>query len=415
MSNPIVAALDIGSSKVCCIIARVHKDKRIEIIGYGYNASKGIKNGVITDINDATYSVCKALDAAEQSANEHINSVILNVSGDKTHSILHNSSIKLKSNRPINEFDINKVMENGLKNLPINIGKEELVHCLLTNYKIDGGEEVKDPRNIYGEELSVNMLLGMYPSVLFKNLSSVVDEVHLAIEKKVFSAYASGLSCLVEDEREYGSTIIDIGGGTTSIAIFQGGFPVAFYSLPVGGINITKDIVYGLNTSFEHAEDLKIHHGYAFNIEHDEQDTINVYPMGEEDDNTIRTVKRSELIEIINARVEEIFYLVKHKLDTCSLKNRPKHRIVLTGGCSHLPGICEVATLILNETVRLGEPRNIPNIPDKLNNEPIFSTALGMILFATNNIERKPKKIVSNPIREGGKLAKIFNWIRQNS
>ena len=286
----------------------------------------------------------------------------------------------------------------------------------MTNYKIDGGEEVKDPRNIYGEELSVDMLLGMYPSVLFKNLSSVVEEVHLSIDDKIFSAYASGLSCLVEDEREYGATVIDIGGGTTSIATFKGGFPVAFYTLPVGGINITKDIVVGLNTSFEHAEDLKIHHGYyAFNIEQNEQDTINVYPMGEEDDNTIRTVKRSELIEIINARVEEIFTLIARKMDANGLKNQPNHRVVLTGGCSHLQGIREVADSILNKQVRLGGPRNIPNIPDKLNNEPIFSTALGMILFAANNTERKSKKTVVSPIKEGGKLSKIFNWIRQNS
>ena len=414
MSTPIVAALDVGSSKVCCIIARVHKDKTIEIIGHGYNASKGIKNGVITDINDATYSVCDAIDAAEQSANEHINSVILNVSGDKGYSILHNSSIKLKHNRPIGENDINKVMETGLKSLPTNIGKDKLIHCLLTNYKIDGGEELKDPRNIYGEELSVNMLLGLYPEIAYKNLLSVTQEARLSIDNNVFSAYASGLACLVDDEREYGATIIDIGGGTTSIATFKGGFPVAFTTLPVGGINITRDITIGLTTSFENAENLKIRYGCAFGIESDEQDTINVYPMGEEDDSSIRSVKRSELIRIINARVEETFALIALRLKALGLDNQPNHRIVLTGGCCYLEGIRDVANLILNKQVRLGYPRNIPNLPDKLNS-PIFSTALGMILFATNNIERKPKKMTSTQGREDGCFRKIFNWIRQNS
>lgn len=412
MNRPMIAALDIGSSKVCCIIAHVGKDKKIRIAGYGYNASKGIKNGVVTDINDATFSVCSAVEAAEQSAHERIDSVILNVSGDKTTSGLHSASIALKRGRPVGEADINKVMEKGLSK--INIGKNELIHCLLTNYKVDGGEDIKDPRNIYGDELSVNILLGMYPGVLYKNLSSVVEEAHLDIDAKVLTAYASGLACLVDDEREYGATVIDIGGGTTSIATFKGGFPVAFSTLPVGGINITKDIIYGLNTSFDHAEDLKIMRGCAFGIEKDKYENIQVYPTGEEDDSSIKIMHRSDLINIIVPRVEEMFALIARKLDAHNLHNMLNHRVVLTGGCSLLPGIREVANLILDKPVRLGNPRNIADLPEKLNS-PVFSTALGMLLFATGNMERKPRKVVSSSSDSGGRLSKIFNWIRQNS
>lgn len=413
MNRSTIAALDIGSSKVCCIIAHVSKDKKLKIVGYGYNASKGIKNGVITDINQATISVCNAVETAEQRANERINSVILNVSGDKTTSCLRNASIALRRNRPINEMDINKVLDKGLTK--INVGNNELIHCLLTNYKVDGGEDLKDPLNIYGEELSVNLLLGMYPNILFRNLSSVVEAAHLDIDSKVLTAYASGMACLVEDEREYGATIIDIGGGTTSIATFKGGFPVAFSTIPVGGINITRDITQGLTTSFEHAEDLKVRCGCAFGVTHDEYENINVYPLGEEDDSSIRQMHRSDLIKIIAPRVEEMFELVARKLDSHGLKNRQNHRVVLTGGCSQLPGIRDVANLILDKQVRLGGPRNLQGVPEKLNNNPIFATALGMLLFATNNIERKPKKIVNNPVGEGNKISKIFNWIRQNS
>ncbi|MBP1532140.1 MAG: cell division protein FtsA, partial [Alphaproteobacteria bacterium] len=388
------------------------KDKKLKIVGHGYNASKGIKNGVITDINQATISVCNAVETAEQMANERINNVIVNISGDKTSSTLRHASIALKRNRPINEVDINKVMEKGLGK--IDAGNNELVHCLLSNYKIDGGEDVKDPINIYGEELSVNILLGMYPSVLFRNLSSVVEAAHLNIESKVLTAYAAGMACLVEDEREYGATIIDIGGGTTSIATFKGGFPVAFSTIPVGGINITRDITQGLTTSFAHAEDLKTRRGCAFGVTHDEYENINVYPLGEEDDSSIRQMHRSDLINIIAPRVEEMFELVAHKLDAHGLHNRQNHRVVLTGGCSQLTGIREVANLILDKQVRLGNPRNIAGLPDKLNS-PIFSTALGMLLFATNNIERKPKKIINSSGSDKSSLAKIFNWIRQNS
>lgn len=413
MNYPTIAALDIGSSKVCCIIAHVGKDKKIEISGYGYNASNGIKNGVITDINQATISVCNAVETAEQRANERINSVILNVSGDKTSSENRSASIALKRNRPIGEADLNKLMEKGLTK--INVGNNELIHCMLTNYKIDGGEDVKDPRDIYGEELSVNILLGMYPSLVYRNLSSVVEAARLQIDTKVLTAYASGIACLVEDEREYGATIVDIGGGTTSIATFKGGFPVAFSTLPVGGINITRDITQGLTTSFEHAEDLKIRSGCAFQVGYDDREVINVYPLGEEDDSSIKQMRRSDLNRIIAPRVEEIFELVAHKLDAHGLHNLQNHRVVLTGGCSQLVGIREVAKMILDKQVRLGGPRNILGVPDKLNNNPIFSTALGMLLFATNNIERKPKRIVNHPVGEHGRFAKIFNWIKQNS
>lgn len=413
MNHPTIAALDIGSSKVCCIIAHVGKEKKIEIAGYGYNASNGIKNGVITDINQATISVCNAVEAAEQRANERINSVILNVSGDKTSAFNRSASIALKRNRPIGEADLNKLMEKGLTK--INVGNNELIHCLLTNYKVDGGDDVKDPRDIYGEELSVNILLGMYPSLVYRNLASVVEAARLQIDTKVLTAYASGIACLVEDEREYGASIIDIGGGTTSIATFKGGFPVAFSTIPVGGINITRDITMGLTTSFEHAEDLKIRSGCAFQVGYDDKEIINVYPLGEEDDSSIKQMKRSDLNSIIAPRVEEMFELIANKLDAHGLHNRPNHRVVLTGGCSQLVGIREVAKMILDKQVRLGGPRNIQGVPDKLSNNPIFSTALGMLLFATNNIERKPKRVVNHPVGEGGRFSKIFNWIKQNS
>ena len=219
---------------------------------------------------------------------------------------------------------------------------------------------------------------------------------------------------MVEDEREYGATIVDIGGGTTSIATFKNGCPIAFSTIPVGGINITRDITQGLTTSFAHAESLKICSGCAFGVSHDEYENINVYPLGEEDDSSIRQMHRSDLIKIIVPRVEEIFELINKKLEAHGLKNQRNHRVVLTGGGSQLPGMRRMADLILDKQVRLGGPRNIPNMPEHLNNNPIFSTALGMLLFETNNIERKPKKVISRSINDGSKIGKILNLLWQN-
>ena len=413
----LIAALDIGSSKVCCVIARVSRDQKITIVGYGYNASKGIKNGIITDIKQATISVCDAVEAAEQMANERVERIIVNISGKEIKSSIRQANIGLNKSKPITEVEIKKVIEKGINK--INVENNELIHCLPTGYKLDFGEETADPRNLYGENLSVEVLLGMVPEIMYRNTKTVLDNSNLEIAEKVLSSYASGLSCLVDDEKELGATIIDIGGGTTSIASFKHNHPVYFSSIPVGGNNVTGDIAWGLTTSFAHAERLKTLHGCAWGTSQDENETINVYPVGEEDDSLIKQVPKSELIRIISPRIEEIFEMVNQKLAEAGLKDITSHRIVLTGGGSQLAGIREVAALVLEKQVRLGRPRNIGNILDISGypalQSPAFSTVIGLLLFVLNYTERKPHKIISKPIsNEGGRFAKIMNWLKQN-
>ena len=407
-----IATLDIGSSKVSCVIAKIGRDKRINIAGYGYNASKGIKNGIITDINQATISVGNAVDAAEQMANERINRVIVNVSGDKIKSIIKDSTIALNKNKPVNDSDLAKVIDKGIHK--INAEGCELIHCLHTNYRMDGGEEIKDPRNIFGENLSVDILLGLLPDIQYRNISTVVNNANLEIAGKSFSAYASGLACLVDDERELGSTIIDMGGGTTSIACFRHGFPFYFSSIPVGGNNVTNDIAYGLTTSFSHAERLKTLHGCAFLSSQDNDENINVYPVGEEDDSSIKQIPRADLIRIITPRIEETFEMVNRKLHEAGLSDISNHRVVLTGGAAQLAGVREIASMVLDKQVRLGRPKNILNLPDILHG-PAFSTCIGMLLFALNYTERKPGKVINKSgTPSGNGLGKIVSWIRQN-
>lgn len=406
-----IAALDIGSSKVCCVIAKISRDKRINVVGYGYNASKGIKNGIITDINQATLSVCNAVETAEQMANERIDRIIVNISGEKIKSIIKDATIAINKNRPVSESDINKVIEKGINK--INIDDYELIHCLPTNYRLDMGDEIKDPRNIFGESLSVDILLGLVPEIQFRNLSTVIENAHLEVAEKAFSAYATGLSCLVDDEKEIGATVIDIGGGTTSIASFKHGHPVHFSSLAVGGNNVTNDIAWGLTTSFTHAERLKTLHGCAFMTQADKEETINVYPVGEEDDSSIKQVPKAELISIITPRIEEIFELVNDRLSEHGLRDISSHRVVLTGGGSQLSGIREVASMVLDKQVRLGRPKNVTNLPDILYN-PSFSTAVGLLSFALNYTEKKPSKSSNKPVHSTGTIGRIFGWVKQN-
>lgn len=407
--SPVVAALDIGTSKVCCVIAKI-KDRKVSILGYGYNAAKGIKNGVVIDINQATIAVCNAVEAAEQMANERITNVIVNISGERTRSVVRSSAISIHKNRPVSDEDVKKVTDKGL--MKVNVEGNEPIHFLTMGYHVDNNEEVKNPINIYGETLSVDILLGLYPRAMYKNLATVVESSHLDIEMKAFSAYASGLACLVDDERELGATVIDIGGGTTSIASFKNGHPVYFSSIPVGGINVTNDIALGLTTSFNYAEEIKNRHGCAFLISQDEHEIINVYPVGEEDDSSIKQIYRSDLINIISPRIEEIFELVGRKLDEAGYKNTVSHRVVLTGGAAQLPGMREVASMVLDKQVRIGRPRNIENIPQVLHN-PTFSTTLGLLLFAVNNMERKIVKKVNVSTSTDGVWAKILELFKK--
>ena len=405
-----IAALDIGSSKVSCIIAKVNKDKKITVVGYGHNASKGVKKGVITDIDEATIAVGNAVQDAEQMANEHVDKIIINVGGEKVKSMSKSSSIQLNKNRPITDADIEKVYQKATAK--INIGEYNLLHCIHNGYHLDNGESLKDPHNLFAEELSIDILLGIVPEQIFRNLNTVIENAHLEISAKVFDAYASGLACLVKDEMEMGTTIVDMGGGTTSMASFRDGHPIYFASIPVGGSNVTNDIACGLATSFSHAERLKTLHGCAFQTQQDTIDTVNVYPVGEEDDSCIKQVPRSELIDIITPRIEETFEIVSKKLSEAGFANDTSHRVVLTGGASQLPGVVDVAAMVLDKQVRLGKPRNIFNLPDVLTSAG-FSSCVGLLSFYVNFSERKPKRVITKSVSSGNGLMDNINmWLR---
>ena len=405
-----IAALDIGSSKVCCVIARVSKDKKISVIGYGHNASRGIKNGIVVDIGQATIAIGNAVQDAEQMANIGIDKVVVSVGGEKIRSVLKTSSVALNKNKPITDSDLEKVYLKGTAK--VNVGEYSLVHCIHNGYSLDGGELLKDPHNLFAEDLAISILLGLIPEQFCKNLNTVIENAHLDISGRVFDSYASGLACLVDDEKEMGATVIDMGGGTTSITSFRNGHPIYFSSIPVGGSNVTNDIAYGLTTSFSHAERLKTLNGCAFLTLQDSIDTINVYPVGEEDDSCIKQVPRSDLIDIITPRIEETFEMVNAKLYEAGLGNDTSHRVVLTGGASQLPGVVDVAAMVLDKQVRLGKPRNVLNLPEALN-APCFSTCIGMLLFGVNFNERRPKKVVNKPIGNAkGVVDNVSMWLR---
>ncbi|MGD9639319.1 MAG: cell division protein FtsA [Alphaproteobacteria bacterium] len=411
IKNGIIAALDIGSSKVCCAIAQIDKNFNAKIIGFGHNLSKGIKNGIIVDMAEAKNAIARAVEAAEYVAGLRVDSVFVNISSSRLQSSIIKAEMSL-SNKPIAENDIKKLVEKGLYRL--DIGDSELLHCIPIGYSIDGEDAVADPRGMYGSSLGVNIHTITHPSAPIKNLETVIESCHLDIAMKIATPYASGLATLVDDEKELGGTIIDIGSGLTNIAVFNNGHIVHAGSIAVGGQNITQDLAWGLTTSLSQAERLKTLYGGAISSPKDNREMIKIFPIGEEDETLVKNLAKSEINNIIIPRIEETMELVLLHLKENNLYDIPSHRVVLTGGCSLIQGIREKASYILNRQVRIGNVIDITGMP-KNAKSPEFATCIGLLNFAIKSNMIKPEKPSVSFHSVTSPFEKLGQWLFQSS
>ena len=411
IKNGIVAVLDIGTSKICCAIAQIDKNFNAQIIGFGHNLSKGIKNGLIVDMAEAKNAIARAVETAEYVAGIRIDSIFVNIASPKLQSSIIKSETSL-GNRPITENDIKKLIEKGIYRF--DIGDSELLHCIPIGYSIDGEDAVLDPRGMYGSSLGVNIHIITHPTAPIKNLETVIESCHLNIAMKIATPYASGLATLVEDEKELGGTIIDIGSGATNIAVFNNGHIIHVGSIAVGGHNITQDIAWGLTTSLAQAERLKTLYGCAFSSPKDAREMIKIFPIGEEDESLVKTLAKSDINNIIIPRIEETFELVLMHLKEHNLYDIPSHRVVLTGGCSLIQGIREKASYILNRQVRIGNVIDFKGLP-KNAKSPEFATCIGLLNFAIKSNIKKPEKPMVAMNTMASRFERLGQWLFQNN
>ena len=280
--NGLIAALDVGTSKICCFIARVSGEAEPEIVGIGHQASRGLRSGVIIDMDDAEDSIRSAVNAAEKMAGEQIERVTVNLSGPGLNSRLLACEVSIAGHQ-IGEADLRRIHDPStlLGAIP---AEHELVHAIPVGYSIDNNRGVRDPRGMYGERLAVNVHLVSTAAGAARNLATCIARCHLDIEDRVVSSYASALSCLSEDEMQLGVTFLDMGGGTTSIAVFFDGELVFADSVPLGGVQVTNDIARGLTTPLANAERMKTLYGSAIASSSDEREFIKVPLIGEEGD-----------------------------------------------------------------------------------------------------------------------------------
>jgi len=403
-----VGAVDIGSTKACCFIAKV-EDGEPRIVGIGHQVSKGVRNGVVADIEAASQSVLHAVHAAEEMAGTTLNEVVINISGGFGASRLVKAELALNG-REVNDSLMHRVLDQGhrIKDVP----DRTLIHSIPVGFSIDGGRSIRDPRGLFGQKLVVNMNIVTAAVGAVRNLSNCIARCHLETAAVVVSPYASGLSCLVEDESELGVTVIDMGGGTTTIGVFFDGNLVFADGIAVGGQHVTNDIARGLSTPVAHAERMKTLYGSAIASASDEREMITVPLVGEEEDGHANHVSKSILVGIIAPRLEETFELVRDRLEASGFDKITGRRVVLTGGASQLPGARELAGLILDKQVRVGRPLRIDGLAEATQG-PAFATAAGLVHFALSERAEIPRRGRALTEQPNGLIGRLGHWVRE--
>jgi cell division protein FtsA len=405
----LIAALDIGTTKICCFIARVEDDKP-RVLGIGHQISRGVRNGAIVDLEAAGISVLNAVHAAEEMACETIGRVVINLSGGFSASRIIKAEIGI-TGREIGDADMRRALEHGY--LMREPGDRQIIHSVPVGFSVDDSRGIRDPRGMLGERLGVNMHVVTASAASVRNHTSAVGRSHLEIDALVVSPYASGLSCLVEDEIGLGVTVIDMGGGTTTIGVFFDGNLIFADHVPVGGGHVTNDIARGLSTGVAHAERMKTLFGSAISASTDEREMIAVPQIGEEEEGHVNHVPRSLLVGIIAPRIEETFELVRNRLEASGFDKVAGRRVVLTGGACQLHGAREFAGLILDKQVRIGRPQRVAGLAEATGG-PAFATTAGLLHFAlseraeVSGARHKPE----GPRR--GIFGRLGHWLKDN-
>ncbi len=427
--NGLIAALDVGSSKICCFIADAQGEAAPKVVGIGQQISHGVRAGAVVDMARAENAILNAVHAAEQMAGETIGRVVVNLTGGYPASSTIGVEIALNGHE-ISDSDLRRALEQGYQVQTLeqeNGSDRQLIHSIPTGFSIDGSRGIRDPRGMFGDHLGVSMHLVTAGAGAVRNLSTCVQRCHLDIAGLAVSPYASGLAVLVEDEMDLGVTVIDMGGGTTGIAVFREGKAIFTDVIGVGGNHVTNDIARGLSTAVVHAERLKTLYGHAMANSADDHAMIDVPQIGEEDEEPAHRVPRSLLVSIIQPRLEETFELVRSRLEASGMDRLGGRRVVLTGGASELPGLRDLAALILDRQVRIGRPLRIRGLAEATAG-PAYATCSGLLHYALGEEIDWPVQVTAGARKgwpgspalsmgsgkDGGLMGRVGEWLREH-
>jgi cell division protein FtsA len=418
----VVAALDIGTSKIVCLVARLkphapqevlrRRTHGVEILGIAHTHARGMKAGAVVDLAQAEEAISHAIDLAERMASVQLESVIVSVSAGRIGSELFAASVDVAGSS-VSESDIARVLAAG-SNQSVRDGRAVL-HSLPISYTLDNTTGIRDPRNMLARRFGVDMHVMTADIAAARNLMLAVERCHLSVEAMVASPYVAGLAVLADDEADLGSAVIDMGAGTTTMAVFSGGHCVHASGFALGGQHVTTDIARGLNARVVDAERIKTLYGSVLTGGSDERDMITIPPVGDEDREAPQFASRASLVRIIKPRVEEILEMVRDRLAASSFAAEPRGRVVLTGGASQLTGLPDLAARILGRPLRVGRPLGVAGLPDAAKG-PAFAVAAGLLVYpqAAYLEHFEPRRTRQLMTGTGGYMNKVGRWLRES-
>lgn len=416
-----VSVLDVGSTKICCMIARLKprdsdvlrkRTHAVEVLGFASTRSRGVKSGVVVDLEEAEQAIRLAVDAAERMAEMTVGSLIVNLSCGRLKSETFSANVEVGG--AVTESDIQRVLGVGGAH-SVSEGRMVL-HSLPIGYSLDANSGIHDPTGMLGQTLGLDMHVVTADEAPLRNLELAINRCHLEIETLVATPYAAGLAALVDDEAQLGVACIDMGGGTTTLSIFHNGEFVHTDAIAIGGQHVTLDIARGLSTNLVDAERIKARHGSALPSISDEKDILTIPTVGEDERDHPNTVPRSALTRIIRPRIEETLEMARDMLAKSGFSEQVGKRVVLTGGASQLTGLAETARRMLGRNVRLGRPLGIAGLPEAAKS-PAFAGAVGLIIYP--QVARIEQFRASRPSRMSmtgtdGYFARVGRWIKDS-
>jgi len=401
----LVVSLDIGTSKVVAIIASISMQHDIEIIGVGWEPSKGLKKGVVVDIESTIASIQKAIEKSEKMAGCQAVGVYAGIAGAHIRSLNSNGIVAIKDNE-VSQEDIDRVIDAAQAvAIPTD---QKLLHILPQEYIIDGQEGIRDPIGMSGVRLEAKVHMVTCAASAAQNIEKCIQRCGLEVDDIILQQLASSSAVLTEDEQDLGVCLCDIGGGTTDIAVYIDGAVHHSAAISIAGDQVTNDIAIALTTPTKDAEDLKIRFACALTQLADSNEQIEVPSVG---DKPPRNLTRQTLAEVVEPRYEELFSLIYDELERAGMLSKIGAGIVLTGGGSKLSGALELAEEIFNMPVRLATPHKINGLKDVVRN-PIYSTGIGLILFGTD--PKNNSKWISESKNQGSFFYRFKNWFHKN-
>jgi cell division protein FtsA len=372
-SKNLIVGLDIGTSKIVAIVAELTSEKRLNIIGLGAHPSRGLKKGVVVNIEATMASIQRVLEEAELMADCAITDVYTGIGGGHIRSLNSSGMVAIKE-KEVTQADIDRVVETA-KAIAIP-NDQQILHILPQEFIIDGQEDVREPLGMSGVRLEVKVHIVTGAVSALENITKCVRRCGLKVQDVMLQPLASALAVLNDDEKELGVCLMDVGGGTTDLAVFTGGSIRHTAVIPIAGDQVTNDIAMTLRTPTKDAEELKLRHGCALRQLADPNDIIEVSGVGERGP---RKLSRQMLAEVIEPRIEELYTLAQAELRRSGFEELLSSGIVLTGGSALLAGMIELGEEVFHLPVRIGVPAYVGGLADVVRS-PRYATAVGLLL-----------------------------------